>query len=157
MRARWGGDSQWPRCGRSVSCAGGADFRTALSRPCPVLLGMSLPSVPRLLRSALRTRLVPAANLRSKPAKHEVTAVVSSSSPPPTPNRRGSDDRTRESDYLYALCRLAARPPRDLWWMAPINITFELKCVTVAPLMRSNPTRRHTRAGARARTHTVYF
>ncbi|TWW76223.1 cytochrome c oxidase subunit 8B [Takifugu rubripes] len=34
---------------------------------------MSLPSVSRLFRSALRTHLVPAANVTSKPAKHNVT------------------------------------------------------------------------------------
>ncbi|KAM6926048.1 cytochrome c oxidase subunit 8B [Lycodopsis pacificus] len=36
---------------------------------------MSLPAVSRLLRSALRTQLVPAANLSSKPAKHNITAA----------------------------------------------------------------------------------
>uniref|UniRef100_A0A665VKW5 Uncharacterized protein n=1 Tax=Echeneis naucrates TaxID=173247 RepID=A0A665VKW5_ECHNA len=35
---------------------------------------MSLPAASRLFRSALRTQLVPTANLKSKPAKHEVTA-----------------------------------------------------------------------------------
>ncbi|XP_039987882.1 cytochrome c oxidase subunit 8B, mitochondrial [Xiphias gladius] len=35
---------------------------------------MSLPTVSRLLRSALRTQPVPVANLSSKPAKHNVTA-----------------------------------------------------------------------------------
>ncbi|XP_034443247.1 cytochrome c oxidase subunit 8B, mitochondrial [Hippoglossus hippoglossus] len=35
---------------------------------------MSLPAVSRLFRSALRTQLVPVANLTSKPAKHTVTA-----------------------------------------------------------------------------------
>ncbi|KAM7002251.1 cytochrome c oxidase subunit 8B, mitochondrial-like [Tautogolabrus adspersus] len=35
---------------------------------------MSLPAASRLLRSALRTQLVPVANLTSKPAKHNITA-----------------------------------------------------------------------------------
>ncbi|XP_040894361.1 cytochrome c oxidase subunit 8B, mitochondrial [Toxotes jaculatrix] len=35
---------------------------------------MSLPAVSRLFRSALRTQLVPVANVSSKPAKHNVTA-----------------------------------------------------------------------------------
>ncbi|CAG06209.1 unnamed protein product [Tetraodon nigroviridis] len=35
---------------------------------------MSLPAASRLLRSALRTRLLPAANVTSKPARHKVTA-----------------------------------------------------------------------------------
>ncbi|XP_026220345.1 cytochrome c oxidase subunit 8B, mitochondrial [Anabas testudineus] len=35
---------------------------------------MSLPTVSRLFRSALRTQLVPVANVTSKPAKHTVTA-----------------------------------------------------------------------------------
>ncbi|XP_076588997.1 cytochrome c oxidase subunit 8B [Chaetodon auriga] len=34
---------------------------------------MSLPAVSRLFRSALRTHLVPVANLTSKPAKHNIT------------------------------------------------------------------------------------
>ncbi|XP_020514538.1 cytochrome c oxidase subunit 8B [Labrus bergylta] len=35
---------------------------------------MSLPAASRLLRSALRTQLVPVANVASKPAKHNITA-----------------------------------------------------------------------------------
>ncbi|XP_070828428.1 cytochrome c oxidase subunit 8B [Chaetodon trifascialis] len=35
---------------------------------------MSLPAVSRMFRSALRTQLVPVANLSSKPAKHTVSA-----------------------------------------------------------------------------------
>ncbi|XP_044213686.1 cytochrome c oxidase subunit 8B, mitochondrial [Thunnus albacares] len=35
---------------------------------------MSLPTVSRLFRSALRTQLVPVANVSAKPAKHHVTA-----------------------------------------------------------------------------------
>ncbi|XP_069019442.1 cytochrome c oxidase subunit 8B [Embiotoca jacksoni] len=35
---------------------------------------MSLPAASRLLRSALRTQLLSAANLTSKPAKHNVSA-----------------------------------------------------------------------------------
>ncbi|XP_051239333.1 cytochrome c oxidase subunit 8B, mitochondrial [Dicentrarchus labrax] len=35
---------------------------------------MSLYTVSRLLRSALRTQLVPAANVSSKPAKHNISA-----------------------------------------------------------------------------------
>ncbi|XP_061577559.1 cytochrome c oxidase subunit 8B, mitochondrial [Cololabis saira] len=35
---------------------------------------MSLPAVSRLLTRALRTRLVPAAQLSSKPAKHHISA-----------------------------------------------------------------------------------
>lgn len=61
--------------------------------PCPVL-GMSLPSVSRLLRSALRTHLVPAANVTSKPAKHNVTTGVSSSSSS-VQLSDGTDDWTR--------------------------------------------------------------
>ncbi|XP_034542692.1 cytochrome c oxidase subunit 8B, mitochondrial [Notolabrus celidotus] len=34
---------------------------------------MSLPAASRLLRSALRTQLVPVANVASKPAKHNIT------------------------------------------------------------------------------------
>ncbi|AWP07980.1 Cytochrome c oxidase subunit 8B [Scophthalmus maximus] len=36
---------------------------------------MSLPTASRLFGRALRTHLVPVANLTSKPAKHNVTAV----------------------------------------------------------------------------------
>ncbi|KAK5867969.1 hypothetical protein PBY51_012420 [Eleginops maclovinus] len=35
---------------------------------------MSLPAASHLLRSALRTQLVPVANLSSKPAKHVISA-----------------------------------------------------------------------------------
>ncbi|XP_074533944.1 cytochrome c oxidase subunit 8B [Halichoeres trimaculatus] len=35
---------------------------------------MSLPAASRLLRSALRTQMLPVANLSSKPAKHNVSA-----------------------------------------------------------------------------------
>ncbi|GAA6221207.1 cytochrome c oxidase subunit 8B, mitochondrial [Lates japonicus] len=35
---------------------------------------MSLPVASRLFRSALRTQLVPVANVSAKPAKHSVTA-----------------------------------------------------------------------------------
>nr|XP_046250748.1 cytochrome c oxidase subunit 8B, mitochondrial [Scatophagus argus] len=35
---------------------------------------MSLPTVSRLVRSALRTQMVPVANVTTKPAKHNVTA-----------------------------------------------------------------------------------
>ncbi|KAM9352038.1 cytochrome c oxidase subunit 8B [Symphorus nematophorus] len=35
---------------------------------------MSLPAASRLFRSALRTHLVPVANLTAKPAKHNITA-----------------------------------------------------------------------------------
>ncbi|XP_038561252.1 cytochrome c oxidase subunit 8B, mitochondrial [Micropterus salmoides] len=35
---------------------------------------MPLPTVSRLFRSALRTQLVPAANVASKPAKHNISA-----------------------------------------------------------------------------------
>ncbi|XP_026167618.1 cytochrome c oxidase subunit 8B [Mastacembelus armatus] len=34
---------------------------------------MPLPAASRLLRSALRTQLIPVANVASKPAKHNVT------------------------------------------------------------------------------------
>ncbi|KAF0040469.1 hypothetical protein F2P81_006367 [Scophthalmus maximus] len=37
---------------------------------------MSLPTASRLFGRALRTHLVPVANLTSKPAKHNVTAVT---------------------------------------------------------------------------------
>ncbi|KAK5902825.1 hypothetical protein CesoFtcFv8_008044 [Champsocephalus esox] len=36
---------------------------------------MSLPAACRLLRSTLRTQLVPVANLSSKPAKHVISGV----------------------------------------------------------------------------------
>ncbi|KAG7231035.1 hypothetical protein INR49_025065 [Caranx melampygus] len=42
---------------------------------------MSLPTVSRLFRTALRTQLVSAANLTSKPAKHNITAGVARCSP----------------------------------------------------------------------------
>ncbi|KAF1387317.1 hypothetical protein PFLUV_G00104170 [Perca fluviatilis] len=35
---------------------------------------MSLPTVSRLFRSALRTQLVPVANVSAKPAKHHISA-----------------------------------------------------------------------------------
>ncbi|CAJ1057148.1 cytochrome c oxidase subunit 8B%2C mitochondrial-like [Xyrichtys novacula] len=35
---------------------------------------MSLPAASRLLRTTLRTRLMPAANLTYKPAKHNISA-----------------------------------------------------------------------------------
>lgn len=41
-------------------------------------VAMSLPVVSRLFRRALKTQLVPAANVTSKPAKHNITAGVSS-------------------------------------------------------------------------------
>lgn len=43
-------------------------------------VAMPLPTVSRLFRSALRTQLVPAANVASKPAKHNISAGVSSCS-----------------------------------------------------------------------------
>lgn len=41
---------------------------------------MSLPGFSRLFRNTLKTQLIPAANVASKPAKHNITAGVSSSS-----------------------------------------------------------------------------
>lgn len=55
---------------------------TVPCRPCPPVLSaaayMSLPAASRLFRRVLGTQLVPVANVVSKPAKHNVTAGVSS-------------------------------------------------------------------------------